>query len=461
MRTTRTTRMLLAAAAVLALGATPGRAYVAGDGKGKPEADCLVGLEGYDDGDFSPFGKKGKPAIQCTDCDPSCDLDGVATANGSCTFSLAVRVNDADVSACTPAALKSVKASAKTKGTKITSKTSFQVVLDGTSATSAFVNFPVLVKGKNGDKPGTGKVSMSAKKLEKPKLKDKDKFTFVCNPLPVGEVCPGVTTTSTTIETTTTTTSLPLDDCGDGEPTGAEECDDGNPDPTDGCTNACTICGNGTTTDPEECDEGPGTCSAGDVGADCVNDVECDSAPEAGDGVCDLANDGTTCSPNCRLPGCGNGLVEVGETCDDGNTDDGDSCPSTCVIEACEANPGSDFSVDVTFAGSDEVAALTVFIDYPEGKVSIPGSGGSVPDGIITDLPGFAFSQVNDLDYAVRESVVDTVAFPQGLVFRIHFETCASAEPPTAGEFSCDVEVAGNENAEEIEGVTCAVAPTP
>ena len=130
----------------LAAGAPDASAYISGDGKGKPEADCFVGLEGYDSGDQSPFGKKGKPAIQCTDCDPACDLDEVSSPNGSCVFSIAVRMNDGGVSSCTPAPLKKVKAKAKTKGTKINFGTTFQPPLDGSSATSAFVNFPVLVK---------------------------------------------------------------------------------------------------------------------------------------------------------------------------------------------------------------------------------------------------------------------------------------------------------------------------
>jgi cysteine-rich repeat protein len=31
---------------------------------------------------------------------------------------------------------------------------------------------------------------------------------------------------------------------------------------------------------------------------------------------------------------CGNGIVEAGESCDDGNTTDGDCCSSTCALEA-------------------------------------------------------------------------------------------------------------------------------
>ena len=143
--------------------------YVEGDGKGKPEADCFIGLEGYDDDDLTAFGKKGKPAIQCTDCDPACDLDGVSTPNGSCTFSIAIRINDAGDPACTPSPLKTAKAKAKTKGTKIDFSSSAPPPLDGSSATSTFVDFPVLVKAKKkGDKPGTGKLQVLAKKAEKP-----------------------------------------------------------------------------------------------------------------------------------------------------------------------------------------------------------------------------------------------------------------------------------------------------
>src|SRR5262249_33634295 len=135
-------------------------------------------------------------------CDPSCDRDGVSTPNGSCTFSIAVHVNDGGDPVCEPAALSKAKATGKTKGTKLQYDA---LPLDGSSATSALMDFPVLVAGKSGDKPGTGTVQMMAKRAAKPKLTDSDKFLFVCNPRPEGEACPVPTTTSTTVETTTTT----------------------------------------------------------------------------------------------------------------------------------------------------------------------------------------------------------------------------------------------------------------
>src|SRR5207247_2940095 len=73
-----------------------------------------------------------------------------------------------------------------------------------------------------------------------------------------------------------------------------------------GATASCLApagdCGNGVLEAGEQCDDG--------------NTV-------AGDG----------CSPNCRLEVCGNHILDPGEQCDDGNTVSGDGCPATCQRE--------------------------------------------------------------------------------------------------------------------------------
>lgn len=68
---------------------------------------------------------------------------------------------------------------------------------------------------------------------------------------------------------------------------------------------AATICGNGIIESGETCDDG--------------NTIN-------GDG----------CANNCKLEGvdvCGNEIVEAGETCDDGNIVNGDGCASNCQVE--------------------------------------------------------------------------------------------------------------------------------
>jgi cysteine-rich repeat protein len=48
-----------------------------------------------------------------------------------------------------------------------------------------------------------------------------------------------------------------------------------------------------------------------------------------------LALGGCQSSPLGQRERCGNGLIDLGEECDDGNAVDGDGCSSRCTIEAC------------------------------------------------------------------------------------------------------------------------------
>ena len=71
----------------------------------------------------------------------------------------------------------------------------------------------------------------------------------------------------------------------------------------------CMGCGNGILEPGEECDDG--------------NQIDDDG-----------------CSNTCTLPGpalpvCGNGVVEVGEECDDGNQDNHDWCSNSCKLPVC------------------------------------------------------------------------------------------------------------------------------
>ncbi len=106
----------------------------------------------------------------------------------------------------------------------------------------------------------------------------------------------------------------------------------------DGCSHLCEIeepdCGNGVLDAGEDCDDG-----------NLVNGDGCSSICEVelcGDGVvdpgeaCDDGNvtAGDGCSATCTVEECGNGVVDAGEACDDGNVTPGDGCSATCTIEA-------------------------------------------------------------------------------------------------------------------------------
>ncbi len=164
----------------------------------------------------------------------------------------------------------------------------------------------------------------------------------------------------------------PADGCGNGVVEGAEACDDGGTIPGDGCSASCSVdnlpigadctiggngacasgvcdttetpatcepanrCGNGVLEAGELCDDGNGTggdgCSAIcfvdglPTGSDCTNG----GSAACASGVCD-----TTATPDtCEGAGtCGNGVVEAGEACDDGNGTSGDGCSATCFVD--------------------------------------------------------------------------------------------------------------------------------
>jgi cysteine-rich repeat protein len=115
-----------------------------------------------------------------------------------------------------------------------------------------------------------------------------------------------------------------------------EACDDGNAIGGDGCEADCSV--------SARC-SGPADCMI--VGLDCYEptcvDGECGTVPSP---------DGTPCSAGqcsrgfCIPSGCGNGVLDSGETCDDGNMEYGDGCQPSCTPD-CFDDTGC--SQDVCF----------------------------------------------------------------------------------------------------------------
>jgi len=181
--------------------------------------------------------------------------------------------------------------------------------------------------------------------------------------LEVGEPCTGDTDCATNrcnLATVPPVCAPPVG-CGNGLLEAGEACDDGNNMNGDGCTAACEIedgnpctahaecssgvcdmneapplcepagsCGNGVLDVPESCDDGNVMTGDGcsniclfEDGEPCADNAQCEST------ICD-ALDSNTCEP---VNTCGNGAVEAGEACDDGNAVAGDGCGPECLFE--------------------------------------------------------------------------------------------------------------------------------
>ncbi|MFO0595291.1 MAG: DUF4215 domain-containing protein [Myxococcaceae bacterium] len=97
------------------------------------------------------------------------------------------------------------------------------------------------------------------------------------------------------------------------------------------------VCGDGILAAGETCDDGNT-----DDGDACLS--TCDPA-RCGDGVvwrgrelCDgpfPADAGITCTADCTVTSCGDGKVQPPELCDDGNRDDQDACSTRCLPAVC------------------------------------------------------------------------------------------------------------------------------
>ena len=178
-KTSSVSRILIGAAVAIVLGVLPNVRPAAA--KEIPANDCLVGLQGPGpQPDVSVA--ISDVTVSCTD-GAACDADGAT--NGTCTFKVKGCIDIPGVSGCALRPIKKVKFITKPE------KNIIQLTPDATQVTSvcgAFIDFKVALK-KNGTKPGKRKIIASATANVKPfgKNKDKDKFTFVCNPCTSGD----------------------------------------------------------------------------------------------------------------------------------------------------------------------------------------------------------------------------------------------------------------------------------
>ena len=130
-------------------------------------------------------------------------------------------------------------------------------------------------------------------------------------------------------------------------------------------------------------------------------------AGEAGEGGAAGGESGSSqggCAAACAETTCGNGQVEITETCDDGNRHDGDGCHHDCLLESgfsCEGEPSVCSDVDECALGSDTCAQNTVCKNVVGGYECgscLPGYVGTGAEGCV---PGVVLAAGDDFNCAL------------------------------------------------------------
>ena len=164
--------------------------------------------------------------------------------------------------------------------------------------------------------------------------------------------------------------------CGDGKCTGGEtytSCPADCPKPAvcgDGICAAeagesCSSCESDCGPCPPSSCNNDGTCNAGEDCINCPGDCPGVTGGKPSLRYCcgSDACDATRCGPDCgSVPQsvCGNGLLETGEECDDGNQVSGDGCDALCRIEhPATVVPANQFNVGDSI-GEGEAADGTI-----------------------------------------------------------------------------------------------------
>jgi cysteine-rich repeat protein len=137
------------------------------------------------------------------------------------------------------------------------------------------------------------------------------------------------------------------------------------------------LCGNGFIDLGEECDDG--NTDPSDACTNTCQNAKCgDGIVEVGVEECDDGNrvNDDACSNKCTRTSCGDGVVQAGEECDDGNNIPNDGC-TNCMLDPVPCNAdGLDARVCLVKTLATQQELAGVIVDVAyPAPLSIPGSG--------------------------------------------------------------------------------------
>jgi len=232
------------------------------------------------------------------------------------------------------------------------------------------------------------------------------------------DLCAGVTCTGSDACHDAGTCDAQTGICSDPVKPDGATCDDGNT-----CTRA-DVCTAGSCDGaavscpspqaPDDCHVGAcgadGTCGLVDApdGASCCGGLPAERCTDRFHGTCQAG----TCA---NIDACGDGFVDLalGESCDDGNTADGDGCDARCHVEP--------FETTAPVKVSGELACTTAVANAAR-KIAVDGSGtifavmrcGAVATVVVSTDRGLTFSDPLDLSTGLAGAGVAQVAVASG-----------------------------------------------
>ena len=140
----------------------------------------------------------------------------------------------------------------------------------------------------------------------------------------------------TTTTTAATTSTATTVDAGTDSDSDSDSTSTSTTDPTT-TTGPAPVCGNAVVEDGEECDDG--NSDNGDACVEGCKQAVCgDKFRQMGVEECDDGNESNLdwCTNTCKVAACGDGYQYIGfEECDDGNEANDDACLNSCKIAKC------------------------------------------------------------------------------------------------------------------------------
>jgi cysteine-rich repeat protein len=257
-------------------------------------------------------------------------------------------------------------------------------------------------------------------------------------------------------------TTCLLATCGDGfTHSGVEQCDDANASNTDACLTTClsATCGDGfVQTDIEVCDDAGQVCVTGqDLCRDCSTDCRSE----------------TLVTPSTGSSVCGDGLVQAGERCDDGNTTTESACLTTPELWIGGPSGGLVEGTSTTTCRVCDATCATERILTTNAGGTAPCANVDVGGGVVVNLcptisyvlvPGRIYgmgSNVNASEQPIHD--VTTLGFELGTteVTVGQYRACYNANActrPSTGSLLNWTDTVGSKEVHPVNGVTWAQA---